>query len=121
MFKKATGITVTAGPPPAWQEILNMPYTIYDGETIYEFKISLTVTYSNVNNSFFIRFSNDNGVNWTDFQSEPKDSSDKFAIYYAFPKSYLTAFSSTMILEAARTGTDTMTIDFADIMVQRVL
>jgi len=127
VFDKATGVTVTAAqnlaPPNNWQNICDVEYGIESGDTVYEFKISLTWTYSTTARGSYIRYSIDNGSTWNEFVREPKDVSDVYVTYYAFPQSYsqLSPTSSRFLLDVSKQDdTDIMLVNFADVMVERV-
>lgn len=108
---------------PAWQQVSELQYLIVEGISTYEFKISLTYNYPVVNKSAYFRFSIDDGVTWSNFIKEPKDTTDELIVFYMFPKEYDLAggIGNTMLLEAAKeSGVDDFEIHFSDIIVERV-
>ena len=121
-FDKVSVLNVNAV-HPAYERLNQMPYTISAGETIYEFKLSITYTLNTSVRTAFFRFSIDNGVIWEEFQSEPKDITDKTATFYAFPKQYaqVVPTDNVFLLEAAKENAlDVLTVNFADVIVERV-
>ena len=128
IYDKAINVNVIAGqnlpPPNNWQNICSLPYTIAAGDTVYEFKISVTWTYSSASRSAYLRWSTDNGISWNEFIKEPKDVTDVYATYYAYPiaQSQINSTSDTFLLDVSKqTDADIMIINFADIIVERVL
>lgn len=86
---------------------------------VYEVKFALTYTLDSVTHSAYIRYSLDGGTTWYEFRREPKDKTDRTAIYYAFPID-VTGPDVHIIVEARKEDSgDNFEIQFLDIILDR--
>jgi len=86
---------------------------------VYEVKFALTYTLDSVTHSAYIRYSLDGGTTWYEFRREPKDKTDRTAIYYAFPID-VTGPDIHIIVEAKKEDSgDSFEIQFLDIILDR--
>jgi len=121
-FEKVSAFTVTSQ-QPTYDTVARLPINIPAGLTTYEIKFSWTYTLNSTVNSAYFRFSIDDGATWSTFQEEPKDITDQRPRYYAFPRTYNeeNVVQSGLVFEAAKGNvSDVMTIDFLDVIFQKV-
>ena len=86
----------------------------------YNWGVSMTYTFISATKSAFFRWRQDGGA-WSEFQSEPKDITDKTAVYYAFPSGYA---AGTHVFEAQMrkedSGSGQLDLLFIDMFFQRI-
>jgi len=87
---------------------------------VYEYSFSMSFKYSTTSRSAFFRFSIDGGNHWYEFAREPKDTTDTYDMYYAFP--YVESVDKVidLVVQAkCENNSDTLTILFLDIVAER--
>ena len=89
-------------------------------EGLYEVAFSFTWQMASANKSAYMRWRLDLG-DWNEFRGEPKDASDKYVRYYAFPLDLLEGVH-TLEFEARKedAGTGQFDILFLDLIITRV-
>jgi len=126
-IKLAGPITITEDGPlddtGTWQTISTLDLNGL-GRTAgtYEIKLSMTWTYNQTSSSARFRWSIDNGVNWSYFQEEPKDSTNMNPKYYGYPIVYVSNLTTAdnIIVEMRKENAGAiMIIDFLDIILER--
>ena len=108
---------------PTYQNVITMPVFIPGGVSVYEFKLTFTTTFNNVNTSWFARASIDGGATWSVYQKEPKDVTDSVPFSYLFPIEYDTAspIGTQILLEFAKENlADELIVEFADTIFTKV-
>jgi hypothetical protein len=87
---------------------------------VYEVGLSFTWQFDIANRSALFRWSTDGGVIWNEFQSEPKDVSDKSATYYQYP--FVHPGGTMQIATQARKqdANGTFDVTFSDVWFRRV-
>ena len=88
----------------------------------YLYAMSMTFTLSTTVNDASFRFSTNDGLTWNEWSTEPKDSSTKYPVVYMFPYNRALDAGLNLRLQAMKTGSgDTMTINFADVWIEKKL
>ena len=89
---------------------------------VYEYKFSMTWTYSTTNRSAYFRVSYDGGASWFEIRKEAKDTTDLYPIYYAFPHVFTqTGNDDIELLVEYRTEAngDVLNVLYLDLVVER--
>ena len=101
-----------------FQQIAELTVPNRDAGT-YQITFTTTFNYDTVQRSAIFRWSLDGGSNWKTISRELKDKTNDEIISYSFPK-LLTAGAIDFKMEArCEGGSDTLTIDFAHIILER--
>jgi len=86
----------------------------------YEITFSITFDYDSTNKSAIFHWTIDNGATFEEFRVEPKDKTDKKALTYTFPIVRTTdAVFEVGINGKCESSGDTLTVDYASIIVER--
>jgi hypothetical protein len=109
--------------------ILNIPetYTELNSFTspsrpagIYEVGMSFTWQFDIANRSALFRWTTDGGTTWNEFQSEPKDISDKNATYYQYPFNHPGGTMQIITQMRKSDVNGTLDVTFSDVWFRRV-
>ena len=113
---------------PAQQEITTVAPTFTDlisvsapnaKSGIYEYKFSILFTLNSTSNSAIFEYSLDN-TTWYRIRIEAKDTDDQRPLTYFFPIEYISDTPLNLYIRAAKeVGTNTMTVLFADAIIDQ--
>ena len=115
-YNKTVGFTV---PSTTYSEVDRLTVPGATAGT-YEIKFSWTSTLDSTNTSQFFRYSIDAGATWNEFRIEPSAVDDQFPFTYFYPHAHLGGDFELIFQARKENAGDTMTIDFLDIIFQRV-
>ena len=110
-FKKESGITIV---DDTYQEVARLAVTRNAG--LYQVAMSFTWTLNSTTQSGFFRWSIDGGVTFTEFQSEPKDITNKSAVYYAYPLNHDGGVFDFIVQMRKENPADIMSVEFIDLI-----
>lgn len=114
-FEKMTGKVINS---ETYQQVVRLTRPAIAVGT-YQIGFAFQWLYDSIIRSAMFRFSLDGGINWSEFQEEPKDPTNEQPFFYSFPK-ILPGDVIDIILEArCENAADTLTIPFSDVMIER--
>ena len=115
-FKKVSGVNISDN---NWVTVATL-LTPNRKAGVYEYKFSMIYQYSSTSRSAMFRVSTDGGVNWNEFAKEPKDTTDKYPLYYMFPTIRFDDEPINIIVEAqCENANDTLSVLSLDIVSER--
>lgn len=86
----------------------------------YEYGFSMTHQYDQANLSEYVRFSIDDGVTWTEFITEPSDTTNDTPMTYNFFKEGVSGDLNIQVQARKVNATGVMTVKFIDTYMRRV-
>ena len=85
----------------------------------YEFKLAFTWSLNAATRSMYFQFSLDGGTSWTEWVSEPKDSTDDIPFSYFFPFAHPGGILDCRLESRLENAADNGLISFSDIIIDR--
>ena len=115
-YDKTIAFTV---PSTTYSEVSRLTTIDRAGGT-YEVKMSWTSSLDSAVNSQFFRFSTDGGATWQEFVIEPSDTTNVYPFVYFYPFEHEGGTLEIIFQARKELAGDVMTIDYLDLIFERV-
>ena len=115
-FSRITGSSTTTN---SYTRLNSLTLTNAPAGT-YEYKMSMTFTYSTTSRSAYFRVSDDGGATWTEIRREAKDSTDIMNESYVFPTVNPSVGDIELVVDfRTESNSDTLTVLASNLIVER--